>query len=73
MPRMGFELTVPVFERAKTFHAVDPAATVIDSLHNLLIQNDIVPLIIRSFKLHFLPDFCACSLHDEAYVHNSKG
>jgi hypothetical protein len=29
MPRMGFELTTPVFERAKTIHALDRAATVI--------------------------------------------
>jgi hypothetical protein len=28
MPRMGFEHTIPVFERAKTFHALDRAATV---------------------------------------------
>jgi hypothetical protein len=27
--RVGFEPTIPVFERAKTFHALDPAATVI--------------------------------------------
>jgi hypothetical protein len=29
MPRGGFEPTIPVFERAKTFHALDSAATVI--------------------------------------------
>jgi hypothetical protein len=29
MPRMGFEPTIPVFERAKTVHALDHAATVI--------------------------------------------
>jgi hypothetical protein len=23
MPRMGFELTIPVFEQAKTFHTLD--------------------------------------------------
>jgi hypothetical protein len=28
MPRVGFELTIAVFERAKTFHALDRAATV---------------------------------------------
>jgi hypothetical protein len=26
---MGFELTIPEFERTKTFHALDPAANVI--------------------------------------------
>jgi hypothetical protein len=30
MPRVGLEFTIPAFERAKTIHAIDPAATVID-------------------------------------------
>jgi hypothetical protein len=29
MPRVGFEPAIPVFERAKTVHALDRAATVI--------------------------------------------
>jgi hypothetical protein len=29
MPRVGFEHMIPVFEREKTFHALDRAATVI--------------------------------------------
>jgi hypothetical protein len=29
MPRVGFEPTIPAFERAKTVHALDLAATVI--------------------------------------------
>jgi hypothetical protein len=29
MPRVGFEPTIPVFERAKTVHDLDRAATVI--------------------------------------------
>jgi hypothetical protein len=29
MPRVGFEPTIPVFEREKTVHALDHAATVI--------------------------------------------
>jgi hypothetical protein len=29
MPRVGFESTTPVFERSKTVHALDRAATVI--------------------------------------------
>jgi hypothetical protein len=29
MPRVGLEPTIPVFERAKTVHALDSAATVI--------------------------------------------
>jgi hypothetical protein len=28
MPRLGFEPTIPVFERAETVHALDRAATV---------------------------------------------
>jgi hypothetical protein len=28
MPQAGFEPTIPVFKRAKTFHALDRAATV---------------------------------------------
>jgi hypothetical protein len=39
MPRVGFESTISVFERAKTIHALDPAATVIglpsSSIYNL--------------------------------------
>jgi hypothetical protein len=34
MPQMGFEPTTPVFERAKTVHAPDRAATVIGSSEN---------------------------------------
>jgi hypothetical protein len=30
MPRVGFEPTIPVFERAKTVDALDRAAAVID-------------------------------------------
>jgi hypothetical protein len=29
MPQVGFEPTIPVFERAKTVHALDGAANVI--------------------------------------------
>jgi hypothetical protein len=29
MPRVGFEHKIPVFEREKTIHALDSAATVI--------------------------------------------
>jgi hypothetical protein len=32
MPRVGFEPTIPVFELAKTFHALDGAATVISAV-----------------------------------------
>jgi hypothetical protein len=33
MPRVGFEPMIPVFERAKTVHASDRAATVIDTMN----------------------------------------
>jgi hypothetical protein len=33
MPLVGFEPTIPVFERAKTFHALDCAATVIGTMY----------------------------------------
>jgi hypothetical protein len=32
MPQDGFELVIPVFERAKRVYALDPAATAIGSL-----------------------------------------
>jgi hypothetical protein len=36
MPRVGFELTIPVFKRAKTFHALHSAATVIGHFLSLV-------------------------------------
>jgi hypothetical protein len=33
MPRVGFEPTIPAFERAKTVHALDCAATAIGDYH----------------------------------------
>jgi hypothetical protein len=41
MPREGFELTTTVFERAKTVHALDRAATVIGIIvHNVILNSD---------------------------------
>jgi hypothetical protein len=44
MPRVGFELTIPVFERAKTIHALERAATVIGYCFSscLIISRDAV-------------------------------
>jgi hypothetical protein len=42
MPRVGFEITTPVFERAKTVHALDRAATVI-AIDLLFIQTKTLP------------------------------
>jgi hypothetical protein len=36
MPRVGFEPMIPVFERAKTVHALDRAATVIGSSKDII-------------------------------------
>jgi hypothetical protein len=35
MPQVGFEPTIPVFERAKTVHALDRTATVIGEIKNM--------------------------------------
>jgi hypothetical protein len=34
MPRVGFELTIPAFERAKTVHALDAATVIGKNLKN---------------------------------------
>jgi hypothetical protein len=38
MPLAGFEPTIPVFKRAKTFHVLDRAATVTGISGNYLIK-----------------------------------
>jgi hypothetical protein len=48
MPRVGFEPTIPVFERAKRVHASEHAATVIGNTAPLLFL-----LSIHSLILHF--------------------
>jgi hypothetical protein len=48
MPRVGYEPTIPVFERAKTVHALDRAATVIGVVNHLEDVNVVIYLI--SFK-----------------------
>jgi hypothetical protein len=40
MPLAGFEPTIPVFKRAKTFHALDRAANVTSSVWIYLIHLD---------------------------------
>jgi hypothetical protein len=46
MPRVDFEPTIPVFERAKTVHALDRVATAIGSQcyteSNIKLQNNFV-------------------------------
>jgi hypothetical protein len=41
MPQVGFEPTIPVFERAKTVHALDSTDTVIDLHIAMGIANNI--------------------------------
>jgi hypothetical protein len=38
MPRVGFEPTIPVFERMKTVHVLDRAATVIALDDNSIVK-----------------------------------
>jgi hypothetical protein len=42
--QVGFELTIPVFERAKTIHALDRATTVIRPIIHIVIQKWLVTL-----------------------------
>jgi uncharacterized protein (UPF0212 family) len=44
MPLVGFELTIPVFQLAKTLHALDRAATVIGKSLGLYSINVHVPV-----------------------------
>jgi hypothetical protein len=52
MPWVGFERTIPAFERAKTVHALDRAATLIDinidRWHEIM--NEHVSMVSSSFK-----------------------
>jgi hypothetical protein len=48
MPRVGFEPTIPVFERAKTVHALDGAATVI-----CLNNSDVPKIRINNIALYY--------------------
>jgi hypothetical protein len=47
MPRVGFEHTIPAFERAKTFHVLDRAATV---MGNLAVYWHEIPCIRKSWS-----------------------
>jgi hypothetical protein len=56
MPQVGLEPTIPVFERAKTVHALDRAATVIGNcsltqLKNAAHQNKTSPGKIVTVRL----------------------
>jgi hypothetical protein len=47
IPRVGFEPTIPVFERAKTVHALDRAATVIGCSFSKLDKNICVKINVQ--------------------------
>jgi hypothetical protein len=50
MTREGFETTIPVFKRAKTFHASDRAITMIGILRNY--GSETLPVIERMANVH---------------------
>jgi hypothetical protein len=61
MPQVGFEPMIPAFEQAKTVHALDRAATVIDSLcyqypqHEPTNPKPVLPIVTPPS-----PHFCNC-------------
>jgi hypothetical protein len=57
MPRVGFEPTTPVFERAKTVHVLDLAVTVIGFLISYLFK--IYFIIILYLRLDLPSDLLA--------------
>jgi hypothetical protein len=50
MPRVRFEPTIPVFERAKTLHAVDRAATVIGAKYKIWYINYLISIVFVGRK-----------------------
>jgi hypothetical protein len=58
MPRVGFEPTTPVFERAKTDHALDGAATVIGTYCNTRALQIYIQLhnILQHTYMYYLQD-----------------
>jgi hypothetical protein len=53
MPQLGFELTTPVFERAKTVHASDRAAKLIQIGGEISILGSINMLILFEIRKNF--------------------
>jgi hypothetical protein len=49
MARVGFELTIPVFERAKTVHALDGAASVMGDIRIQGHRNILFDCYVRTF------------------------
>jgi hypothetical protein len=67
MPRMGFKPTIPVFERAKIFRALDRAATLADTSETYRTKILIGPqgdqkYFTRNIKKSYIDNFCRSSL-----------
>jgi hypothetical protein len=60
MPLAGFEPTMPVFKRAKIFHALDRAATVTGV--------NVCPALIK----HSTPHYHICFIHYIFPIHCNK-
>jgi hypothetical protein len=57
MPQVGFEPTIPVFERTNTVHALDRAASVIGILEKVQ-RNVLVLKVPRQCPLVLLVEVC---------------
>jgi hypothetical protein len=59
MPRVGFEPTIPAFERAKTVHSLDRAATVIGN------SSDCLTHVVMWFDADSYSVFASCRTKHE--------
>jgi hypothetical protein len=62
MPRVGFEPTTPMFECAKTFHALDCAATVSGKFHIYFQKNK-----TSARECNFFIEVSACKTTEKIY------
>jgi hypothetical protein len=74
MPQVGFEPTIPVFERAKTIHAIDRPATVIGGVPQIPHANAAMVLEVRpqsypctSVRVHYLLLFIHSTVYSVRY------
>jgi hypothetical protein len=69
MSRVGFEPTIPVFERAKTVHSLASAATVIGTNSNYNFNNAIPRLILYNQLLTFrISELCILLLNNFSII-----
>jgi hypothetical protein len=65
MPRVGFESTIPVFERAKTVHALGRTATVIGIICTYWNQKVVIPLCGQCSKVQIRAEpWYECKMQD---------